>query len=143
MLGDLNKISPHRDAYYSIYMKKYPNDTKTGSTDIAGKYYRFANETNIGDYILYPSIVESAKYVYIGKIIGHYVFNTKRSKKFPHQRAVKWIAYFKKSLLSEFAKRELGAARTFFKYKTHKDEIIQIMHSGYATDFGLGNYEHR
>ena len=125
-MGNLEKIDPIRKAFYRAYKEMHPDATKTGSAGIGGKYYRFVHEVKTGDFILYPSLKD--KQVYAGKIKGSYVYNTTAKLDFQHQRAVEWLYYFPKSALTEFAKRELGAARTFFMLKSHTQEVERLIY---------------
>ncbi|MCK4485409.1 MAG: hypothetical protein KAU38_01435 [Desulfobacterales bacterium] len=132
-MGNLSNIPPTREAFYSEYRQKHPDATKKGSAGIGGKYFRFTHEVQIGDLVLYPSLKD--KQVYVGRVTGNYVYDLTVAPKFPHQRTVRWLYHFPKYLLTEFAKRELGAARTFFKFKTHTQEIKQLVDGGQAKKF--------
>ncbi len=132
-MGNLENLAPIREAFYHAYRKKHPDATKTGSAGIGGKYYRFVHEVKNGEFVLYPCLRD--KQIYVGKIKGSYVYVPTADLKCRHQRAVQWLCYFPKSALTDFAKRELGAARTFFKLKSHNEEIIQIINSGQAKSF--------
>ena len=132
-MGNLGKIDPTREAFYHAYRKIHPNATKTGSAGIGGKYYRFVHEVKIGDFILYPCLKD--KQIYVGKIKGCYVYASTADLECYHQRSVQWLYYFPKSALTEFAKRELGAARTFFKLKSHYQEVMRLINGGQAESF--------
>lgn len=124
-LSDLRKLPAKRQAFYKEYQKRHPGDTRTGVSGIGGKFFRFVHEIQIGDMVLYPSLKD--KQIYIGKIVGEYSYNLKPNPKFPHHRGVIWEYVVSKTALSETAKRELGAARTFFEYMTHAKEILEMI----------------
>ena len=130
-LGDLAKIAPTRDAYYSAYRALHPDETSTGSAGIAGKFFRFAQEVKIGDLIAYPAL--SDKKIYIGEVIGDYSFI--RTSAFPHQRTVCWRFVIPKAHFSPNAQFELGAARTFFEFKKNVAELIRKIEDGAVTRF--------
>ena len=94
-----------------------------GSSNIAGKFFRFAIEVNIGDLVLYPALFD--KNIYIGTIVGDYLFEDVNCAAFPHQRPVVWKYVIGKSELSAEANNELGSARTFFRFKRHVDEVLE------------------
>jgi restriction system protein len=123
-MGDLKQLPKSRQAFHETYRKISPDETKTGIAGISGKFFRFVNEVALGDSVLYPRLKD--KRVYFGTIKGDYCYSTKPVRNFPHQRKVVWVASISKGRLSEFARRELGAARTFFRLKTHTDEIYRI-----------------
>ena len=120
-LGDLSQIKPDRQSFYDAYRVIKPDDTHAGIAGIGGKYYRFVHEMKVGDMVIYPSL--RTRGIYVGEILGKYLFNDLNTQ-FPHQRKVKWITSFPKDALSKSAQYELGAARTFFKYKKHINEIL-------------------
>ena len=54
-MGDLSRLNNSRDAFKAAYAEAYP-DAKPGSIPTcAGMLYRFVNEVQIGDYIVFPS----------------------------------------------------------------------------------------
>lgn len=57
-LSDLSKLEPTRDSFYAVYRKLHPDETRTGSAGIAGKFFRFTHEVVIGDFIVYPALPE-------------------------------------------------------------------------------------
>ncbi len=131
-LGNLVNIQSSRDGFCKAYRKLHPDETRSGSAGIAGKFYRFAHEVRINDFVLYPCIKD--KNVYFGRITSDYVFSGEGEPAFPHQRQVAWQGSFAKSLLSVTAQREIGAARTFFQIKTHSAEITQLIVRTIATN---------
>lgn len=120
-LGNLTHIEPNRQAFYYAYRIIRPNETRTSIAGVGGKFFRFIHEMQVGDIVLYPSLITHD--IYVGEITGKYSY-VEQDTEFPHQRRVKWIASFPKKSLSKPAKYELGAARTLFKYKKHINEII-------------------
>jgi restriction system protein len=119
-LGNLAKLPKSRDDFYKAYRKKHPDETKTGSAGIGGKFFRFIHEVNVGDLIVYPALCD--KMIYVGSICGDYTFN--KSSPFSHQRSVLWKFMIPKSDFSLAARYELGAARTFFEFKKNAKELL-------------------
>lgn len=124
-MGTLKNIPKRREAFYQAYRTLKPDETPTGIAGIGGKFFRFIHEIAVGDLVLYPSVKD--KQVHIGRITSGYRFSTTPDKNFPHQRSVVWFHSFPKSDLSMFAQRELGGARTFFRFKSHVEEIRTIV----------------
>jgi restriction system protein len=116
-LGDLRKLRHSRDAFYDVYRSLHPDTTRASLAGVAGKFYRFAHEIIIGDIIVYPSIVDSQ--VHIGVVTGRYIFPKRHYAEYPHQRSVIWQCSIPKTSLSESVRREMGAARTFFRITRH------------------------
>lgn len=130
-MGDLATLGDARDSFYSKYRGIHPEDTRTGSAGIAGKFFRFAVEMNVGDLVVYPALPD--KQVYVGEIVGEYQFVG--NSDFPHQRAVKWKYVIPKSEFSTQARYELGAARTLFEIKRNRDELLRKIESDGVTRF--------
>lgn len=122
-LGDLLKFDATRESFYSSYRNLHPDETRTGTAGIGGKFYRFIHEVAVGDFIVYPAIVD--KQVYVGVVTGEYIFV--ESSKFKHQRAVNWTHSIPKHEFSKMACQELGAARTFFEFKRKSQELFEKM----------------
>jgi restriction system protein len=119
-LGNLAKLSNSRDDFYTVYRKKHPDETTTGSAGIGGKFFRFIHEVNVGDLVVYPAI--SDKTIYVGNVTGDYAFD--QVSPFPHKRSVVWKVIIPKSEFSLAARYELGAARTFFEFKKNVKELL-------------------
>ena len=127
-LGDLSKIEPTRDAFLVEYRKIRPDESPTGSATIAkGKFFRFVYDMKCGDTVLYLSVKE--QHVYVGTVIGEYIYDKSFSLDYPHQRNVMWKSVFPKAELSESAIGELGAARSFYMYQRHVSEVLKVVAS--------------
>jgi len=120
-LGDLSAFDADRDSFYEAYRELFPSESRTGSAGVAGKFFRFTHEIEIGDVVVYPARPD--KQVYVGEITGGYSFVT--SSDYPHQREVKWKYVIPKSEFSQPARYELGAARTFYQFKKNVDELVR------------------
>jgi restriction system protein len=138
-MGDLGELESSRDAFYEKYRGLHPDDTRTGSAGIAGKFFRFAIEMNNGDLVVYPALLD--KQVYVGEIVGDYRFVT--NSDYPHQRSVKWKFVIPKSVFSIQARYELGAARTLFEVKRCRDELLKRISSEGVTRFNAKSHSKR
>jgi restriction system protein len=124
-LGDLKKIAPKRHSFYDAYRNVRPEEARSSIAGIGGKFFRFVHEVQIGDKIVYPSLID--RQIYIGSVKSKYQYDLKMSSNFTHKRKVKWEYFFPWNLLPENARRELNAARTFFKFKRNHEEIKMIL----------------
>lgn len=130
-MGDLNALNGTRAAFYSKYRESHPDDTKSGASGIAGKFFRFRLDMRKGDLVAYPALTD--KQVYIGVIIGEYSFVA--GSAYPHQRNVRWKYVIPKSEFSTQAAYELGAARTLFEVKRNSNELLRRISSDGVTHF--------
>lgn len=123
-LGNLKNLDAKREAYLHAYTDAHPSQKRSSVAGTAGKFYRFVHEVQIGDRVLYPAVTE--KRIYVGEIVGGYVY-LQQSKPFCHRRTVKWLGTVNRDELSEQARREMGAARTFFKLQRTQQEVARII----------------
>src|SRR5262245_56480147 len=83
-IGDLSKIASDREAFKAAVAKSYP-DTKPGAIPTnAGQMYRFVNEMQVGDLVVYPS--KRDRQVHIGRIEGGYCFDPSLEESYPNLR---------------------------------------------------------
>jgi restriction system protein len=132
-IGNLTKLERSRESFYTAYRKIHPDDTRTGSTGIGGKFFRFIHEVKVGDLVVYPKFHD--KTVYIGAIMSEYAFDI--TSPFPHQRLVRWKFMIQNSEFSQALRYELGAARTFFRLKNHANELLSMIADKKVTRFRL------
>ena len=130
-LGDFRKFDANRESFCSAYRELHPEDTRSGSAGIVGKFFRFTHEISSGDLIVYPALPD--KQVYVGEVTGAYEYVS--SADYPHQRQMKWKYLIPKREFSQTAQYELGAARTFFQFKNNVDELVQKMNDKSVTRF--------
>ncbi|SHF76515.1 restriction system protein [Fodinibius roseus] len=97
-------------------LKKYlsdidPDASKSKIANNAGQIYRFANEINVGDWVVLPLKTEST--VKIGKITSDYKYDESQSiKGVKHYREVNWTESFPRSKFDQDLLYSLGAAMT-------------------------------
>jgi len=132
-MGDLSGVAPDREAFCRMYRESHPQETKTGTAGIGGKFFRFVHEMATGDMVLYPSLKDGN--LYIGTVEGPYVYDRSPDPRYPHHRSVKWQFVLPKKELTEWARRELGAARTFFRFTRNDKEIRAKMRMGKLAQF--------
>lgn len=124
-LNDLSKIEPKtREEITKIYKKCYPNDSIHRASQCVGQLYRFVYESNVGDYVVFPT--KYNRMVNIGEIVSEYFYDSKEDH-YVNKRKVKWIKHIPRTDLSQGALYEMGSFLTFFKIKNYADEILGII----------------
>lgn len=124
-LGDLSNVEISRSSLRDLFIKNNDQIDARRAPGITGKFFRFVHEVTPGDFVLYPSLVD--RVIYVGVVLGEYVFLSEDGNEFPHQRRVNWLSSFQSTSLSEACRREIGAARTFFRLLRAKEEVIRLI----------------
>lgn len=123
-LGDMSSVPADKEEYKKAYAKAYPEATKQSIATSVSCVYRFINEAQIGDIVVYPS--KSDRMINIGIIEGDYEYNHS-SQAYPNERKVKWVKHLPRTDFSQGALYETGAFISFFKIKTYSDEFIAAL----------------
>lgn len=126
--GDLTTVKPTRDAFKVRYAQVYP-DAKPGSIPgSSGMLYRFCNEMQIGDYIVFPSKID--KMINIGIVEGPYFFDQGEAE-YVQKRKVKWLKHIPRKEFTQGALHEVGSALTLFAIKNYADEFLSALDGGF------------
>jgi restriction system protein len=133
-MDDLRLLPKERDAFYAAYGSRHPDEGSVAISGIGGKFFRFIHEVQLGDIVLYPCRLN--KKIYFGEVVGRYFYDDSINKEFPHRRKVCWKGSFPKQALSESARREIGAARTFFRLTKHVEEFECLIAKNVARERG-------
>ncbi|MCR5609531.1 MAG: restriction endonuclease [Lachnospiraceae bacterium] len=124
-IGDLSSIDNTRESYYDRYNSVYPGNKKMSVSNSAGQLFRFVNEANIGDYVIFPSKFD--RKVNIGIIKSDYYYDSSE-REYPQKRKVEWIlTEVDRNKYSQAAKYEFGSFLSFFKIKKYTDEHLSII----------------
>lgn len=123
-MGDLSKIDATRDAFKEHYLKAYPNAKKGSVANGAGMLFRFANEVQIGDYVVFPSKID--RQINIGKVDSDYIYD-ETAAEYVQQHKVEWIKHLPRTAFSQGALYEIGSAMSFFSVKNYADEYIAAL----------------
>ncbi|MEM1106922.1 MAG: restriction endonuclease [Pseudomonadota bacterium] len=131
-MGDLSALPPDRDAFKARIAEAYP-ETKKGAIPVnAGTLFRFVHEIKTGDYVLFPSKLD--RMVYIGEIAGPYAFqptdaaaSNEVDDEICHQRPVKWLGDFPRTIFSQSALHEIGSFITLIEVRNHADEFLAAL----------------
>ena len=129
--GDLTKLDDDREAFKKHYAKVYPDATKGQINTCVGMLYRFLNEVEVGDYVVFPS--KADRKINIGVVQGEYYFDDSDDQCF-HRRKVKWIKHLPRTLFSQGALYEVGSALTFFMVKNYADEYLAALDKGFKAN---------
>ncbi len=120
-VGDLSALKT-RDQFKDRYAKIY-RDAKPGSIPTsAGQLFRFVHEAKEGDFIVYPS--RQTRRIWIGRIVGPYIFKPDSNTNYPNQRLVEWLKDLPRTHFSQGALYEIGSAMSFFLVKTYAEEFL-------------------
>lgn len=131
-MGDLSLIEKDRDAFKAKYTEVYKDAKKGSIPTCAGMLYRFVNEAKVGDYVVFPS--KSNREVNIGQITGEYRFDAEEHD-YVQKRDVKWFKHFKRTVFSQGALYEIGAAQTFFLVRNYADEFLSALEKDFKNSF--------
>lgn len=131
-IGDLKKIDANRDAFKEKYRETYPDAKKGSVANGAGMLYRFCNEVQIGDYIVFPSKIN--REVNIGIVDGDYVYDSGQIE-YVQTRKVKWLKHLPRTVFSQGALYEIGSAMSFFTVKNYADEFLAALDKNFKKNF--------
>ncbi len=120
-MGDLSGIEPSRDSFKEKYALTYPSAKKGSIANGAGMLYRFCCETQIGDYVVFPS--KSNREVNLGVIEGQYSYDPSQ-REYVQTRKVKWLKHLPRTSFSQGALYEIGSAMSYFTVKNYADEFL-------------------
>ena len=126
-IGDLFALESNRNAIRKRYAEVYPDAKKGNIANGVGMLYRFCYEVQIGDYIVFPS--KKDRRINIGIVESDYLFNPD-AYEYPHQRKVRWLAHYPRTLFSQGALYEVGAALSFVMIKNYADEYLSVLARG-------------
>ena len=139
-MDDLTQIPADREAFKAKYIETYP-DAKPGSIPTSsGMLYRFCNEIQPGDIIIYPS--KSDRMINIGEVTGEYKYVQEQGE-YVHTRTVKWLKRFPRMDFTQGALYEIGSAMTLFSVKNYADEFLDALNgkkggTGGGVDITIG-----
>ena len=131
-IGDLKIIDANRDAFKEKYRETYPDAKKGSVANGAGMLYRFCNEVQIGDYIVFPSKIN--REVNIGIVEGDYVYDPGQVE-YVQTRKVKWLKHLPRTVFSQGALYEIGSAMSFFTVKNYADEFLAALDKNFKKNF--------
>jgi restriction system protein len=124
-LGDLSGIEVSRDVLKPLLSAAYPS-AKPGAIPVwAGMIVRFANEIQVGDYVVSPN--KADRTLNFGVVDGEFYVEPDTDLH-PNRRKVRWLKTgVPRDDFSKSALHELGSALTLFQVKTHAGELLQFL----------------
>lgn len=124
-MGDMTSIEQTRESYYERYNQVFPGNKKMSVSNSAGQIYRFVNEAQVGDYVVFPTKFD--RKVNIGIIESDYFFD-ENEREYPHKRKVNWLLReIDRNKYSQAARYEFGSFLSFFKISKYVDEHEAII----------------
>lgn len=136
--GDLSKVDATREAFKERYIEAY-SDAKKGSVPTSsGMLFRFMNEVQMGDYVIFPS--KSDRMINIGVIESEYHY-VPSAGEYVQQRDVKWLRHLPRTFFSQGALYEIGSAMSFFAVKNYADEFLSALDKNFKKSVSETNEE--
>lgn len=126
--GDLRAVEATRNAFKDRYSVVYPDAKKGSIATSSGMLFRFCNEVQIGDYVVFPS--KSNRMINIGIITGDYQYVPEAiatTNGYVQQRSVKWLKHLPRMSFSQGALYEVGSAMSIFTIKNYADEFLAAL----------------
>lgn len=125
-LGDLSKIQPDRDSFKMALKEAQPKATEASVRAQSSPLFRFTNEMQVGDYVIYPS--KTDRMIYVGIIKGEYEHQVNLEyDEYKNRRKVEWMTPngVPRNGFSQATLNELGAFISIFAIKNHTaNEIL-------------------
>lgn len=137
-MGDLSVIEPNRDAFKKKYAETYVDAKKGSIATGAGMLFRFLHEVKVEDYVVFPSKIN--REVNIGQITGDYKYVPEENE-YVQQRSVKWLKHLPRTMFSQGALYEIGAAMSFFTVKNYMEEFVSALEKDFKKHMNTGNDE--
>ncbi len=124
-MGDISDIQNDREKLKQKYPIAYPSKKPGAAPTNCGQIYRFINEAQVDDYVIFPSKSDSK--INIGQITGEQYYTT-GGEIYPRRRNVKWLKKgISRTAFSQGALYEIGSAMTFFAVKNYADEFLSAL----------------
>ncbi len=120
-LGNLKPFSSSRGSLKKAIAEAYPENKAGAIPQNAGVLFRFVNEMQQGDLVVYPA---KDRMVHIGRIASDYCYVEGDKHDYPNHRKVDWLGSFSRSEFSQSALYEIGSALTLFWVKSHPNEFL-------------------
>ena len=127
-LGDLQHCANSREQLKEVLIATYPKIKKGAIAGNAGVLFRFVNDIQPYDIVVYPSKID--RMINIGRVASEYTFVEHDKYEYPNQRKIKWLGSFPRSDFSQAALNEVGAFITLFSVRRHFNEFLSAVNLG-------------
>ncbi|MFT5419917.1 MAG: restriction system protein [Candidatus Endobugula sp.] len=121
-LGDLQPYANSREQLKDALTSVFPDIKKGAVAGNAGVLFRFVNDVQLNDIVVYPSKYD--RMINIGRVTGAYGFVANDEHEYPNQRGIEWLGSFPRSDFSQAALNEIGAFITLFSVKRYRNEFL-------------------
>lgn len=121
-MSDVSSLPADRDAFRKKWKETRPGLREKQYIAGASQLFRFVHEAKKDDLVVYPS--KRDRRIYIGEIVGDYVYDPNVNGNYPQHRATKWLGDFPRSRFSQGALYEIGSALSFFQVKNYAPEFL-------------------
>ena len=126
-MGDISDIQNDREKLKERFPSVYPNKKPGAAPTNCGQIFRFINEAQVNDYVVFPS--KADRKINIGQITGDAYYD-KDGGIYPRRRSVKWLKKgIARTSFSQGALFEIGSAMTFFSVKNYADEFLSVLNA--------------
>ncbi len=123
-MGSIYEIEPHKEALKKKYALTYPGASKGNIASGVGMLMRFCFETQIGDYVIFPS--RSNREINIGVVEGQYYYDPSQ-REYAQTRKVKWLKHLPRTAFTQGALYEIGSAMSYFSVKNYAEEFLAAL----------------
>ncbi|WP_026495225.1 restriction endonuclease [Butyrivibrio sp. WCD3002] len=130
-MGDLSPLKDREDIRKKIG-ECYPDSSKQSIATNTGQVFRFLQEVQVGDYIVFPSKID--RMINIGIVEGNYYYEIGAKDsgfKYLNRRKVKWLKHISRQMFSQGALYEAGSALTIFQIKNYAEEFLSALNSDF------------
>lgn len=121
-LGSLQHCAGSREQLKEVLITTFPLIKKGAVAGNAGVLFRFVNDVQLNDIMVYPS--KSDRMINIGRVTSGYTYVAHDEYEYPNQRTIEWLGRFPRSDFSQAALNEVGAFITLFSIKRHRNEFL-------------------
>jgi restriction system protein len=124
-MGDIFAVPPDRESFKRQLVATHPG-IKAGAVPVdAGTMFKFANEIQEDDVIVFPS--KHDRLVNIGRVLGgrrHSATGRSWHEDFPNHLDVHWLGHYPRSDFSQAALNEIGSFITLFRVRNFASEFL-------------------
>lgn len=124
-MPDLAMLPADREAYKAAMTEAYPTMTPGAVPGSAGQLYRFVNEMQVGDFVVYPSRFD--RRIHLARVKGTYFHVPSPQHDYAHRREVTWLKDVPRTAFSQGALYEIGSAMSFFQVRNYAEEFLAIV----------------
>ncbi len=126
-IGNLEEYRSRDDITQAI-RSAYRDKTVYSARMNAGVLYRFKQEVQNNDLVIFPS--KTDRHIYYGLVIKSYEYLPNLSQEFPNVRRVKWLFKIHRDWIDAKTLYVLNAQATLFNISSHRERFLSIFIRG-------------